>query len=646
MNRKVLLIEPGYKSKFPPLGLMKISTYHKMLGDEVWFFKGHPDDFVRLRITNRIIDNLYVVNKSTDWNNREKEVESFLRNGKKSVLDQIVRGVENPINCIDIIVRLKDYYRKKIYRNYPEWDRICVTSLFTFNLDKTIDVVNAAKFLVKDYSELLVGGVAASIIPEEIERVTGIKPVTGLLDKPGVLDAENSIIIDELSPDYSVLDEVEYNYSGKDAFYCCSTRGCVRGCSFCAVKYLEPDFRNYISVSDKIEDTRLRFGDRQNLIMMDNNILASCCLEQIIDELVGCGFGKGEKFQEPDRFSHYVNEIEAGRNIRGNVKALACLLRDVAGKLKGEELAFAANVLKSTGVFSHNRANRKNVIKAASLLKDICLNNKSRGIKSRRVDFNQGIDARILDEYKISQLSRLAIKPLRIAFDRLDYENNYISAVKLAEKYGIKTLSNYLLYNEDDKPFELYRRLEINVELNRDLDVSIYSFPMKYHPVTGELSQTRDYLGKYWNRKFIRAVQVILNAAKGKIGGGESFFYKAFGQNEQEFQEILYMPEAYIVYRNFFESIGYTDTWRTDYACLRGADRQLASTIIEMNCFNSIDYDNVPVAVGKLLRHYSISTEEVLKGDSCIGYMKKKWDLLATGKANKQSSVSYFCRDM
>lgn len=44
MNRNILLVEPGYPTKFPPLGLMKISSYHKELGDKVTFFKGTEDE--------------------------------------------------------------------------------------------------------------------------------------------------------------------------------------------------------------------------------------------------------------------------------------------------------------------------------------------------------------------------------------------------------------------------------------------------------------------------------------------------------------------------------------------------------------------------------------------------------------------------
>ncbi len=41
MSRRVLLIEPNWKNKYPPQNLMKLATYFRSVcGDDVRFFKG------------------------------------------------------------------------------------------------------------------------------------------------------------------------------------------------------------------------------------------------------------------------------------------------------------------------------------------------------------------------------------------------------------------------------------------------------------------------------------------------------------------------------------------------------------------------------------------------------------------------------
>ena len=35
MNRKALLLEPPYKNKYPPMGLMKLATYFRRYKDNV-----------------------------------------------------------------------------------------------------------------------------------------------------------------------------------------------------------------------------------------------------------------------------------------------------------------------------------------------------------------------------------------------------------------------------------------------------------------------------------------------------------------------------------------------------------------------------------------------------------------------------------
>jgi hypothetical protein len=42
--KKVLLLEPNYKNKYPPMGLMKLATYYRNRGDDVRFFIGDLRD--------------------------------------------------------------------------------------------------------------------------------------------------------------------------------------------------------------------------------------------------------------------------------------------------------------------------------------------------------------------------------------------------------------------------------------------------------------------------------------------------------------------------------------------------------------------------------------------------------------------------
>ncbi len=109
-------------------------------------------------------------------------------------------------------------------------------------------------------------------------------------------------------------------------------------------------------------------------------------------------------------------------------------------------------------------------------------------------------------------LSRLPIKPMRIAFDHIALRDIYENAIRLADKYGVRTLSNYILFNYQDKPEHLWERLEINLQLNSELQSTVYSFPMKYIPLYGEDATNRKFLGTHWNRKYIRSIQCILNA--------------------------------------------------------------------------------------------------------------------------------------
>jgi hypothetical protein len=395
VSRNILLVEPRYPTKFPPLGLMKLSTYHKALGDMVRFVKGTDKDVP-----------------------------------------------------------------------YEYWDRIYITTLFTYHWKITLeDILYYKSILHGDTSRIYVGGIMASLMPDELWKETGICPMVGVLDKPNMLDSGNDHVIDDMIPDYSLFDKIPHHYALLDSYFGYLTRGCVNKCKFCGVHKIEPHFRDYVGIKPWVKRIDDAHGPKHHLVLFDNNIIASKMFKEIIRDIMDLGFERGSKYQN----------------------------------------------------------------------------------KLRYVDFNQGTDARLLKEWHFKLLSKIAIHPLRIAFDHIKFTRVYSAKIRLAAKYGIHNLSNYILYNYDDTPENLWQRLKLNIDFNSELGNQIYSFPMKYVPLN---AKDRTYIYEpYWNWQFIRGVQRILNVTKGIVMPGEEFFYRAFGESEEAFLRILHMPEKMLMSR-------------------------------------------------------------------------------------------------
>ena len=111
----ILLLEPGYSNKYPPIGLMKISYFHKYIHhDYVRFAKGE----------------------------------------------------------------LPEAFREK------KWDRVYVTTLFTFEWERTKKALEYALTVVKDPHQVYTGGILATLMPELIAKnFPTVKNNTGLLNR-------------------------------------------------------------------------------------------------------------------------------------------------------------------------------------------------------------------------------------------------------------------------------------------------------------------------------------------------------------------------------------------------------------------------------------------------------------------------------
>ncbi|WP_051149667.1 hypothetical protein [Flavobacterium indicum] len=364
---------------------------------------------------------------------------------------------------------------------------------------------------------------------------------------------------------------------------------------------------------------------------MDNNVLASPQFVEIIDEIKAMGFYKGATFVEPNQFEIAIKNLKEGFNDIAFIKKCFYLLNElltkrIKNKDKAEEFR---SILDSYHLLNIKTTTKENLINSFPELNPLFEKYRDKTAKARYVDFNQGTDARYVTDELMNKMSEIPIRPLRVAFDYLGMEKQYVNAVRLAAKYDIKELSNYLLYNFKDKPEELYRRMEINIELAEELNLHIFSFPMKYIPLFGEDAKHREYVGNHWNKKYIRAIQSILNVTKGIVASGRNFFERAFGKDVNEFYEILHMPETYIVYRSLFEETGLTDIWKSEFRAIKESNFwDEVKIIIENSDFKNLEDKTKNPDILSFLKHYTITRDDVNEEDKEVEKIRKRYNNL------------------
>lgn len=500
------------------MGLMKISTYHKLQGDEVRFVKG--------------------ISPSVD-----AEV----------------------------------------------WDRIYVTTLFTFDFAITIETINHYMYLVDNVNSLYVGGIMASLMPDKVVEATGIERshiLTGLFTDTSVVGDNNDINVDQLPLDYDILEEIAYKYPAGDNYFAYTTRGCPNHCSFCSVPILEPDFQVTNNIIEQIRAIDQKYGPKQHLLLLDNNVLNAPNLEALVDDLCEAGFGRNAKYVDPGVYNIVIMRYRNGDRNEFLDKKMMTHLESFKKRIKSAEMldTFLRVVIRAEEAENY----AEYMLEHEKELSPIIEKFRNKSAKARYIDFNQGVDGRKINDDNMKQLARLAIKPLRIAFDDIKLKDKYCAAVRTAHKYGIKEISNYILFNYKDRPEELYERLCINIELNRELGIKIFSFPMKYSPI----DQTdRNYIGVNWTKKSLRAISAILQVTKGVVAAGADFFYKAFGSTLDEYLELMAMPRELIMFRYHFENNGTTLEWQTLY---RALNEEQKKELMEFVSHTAFELENLP----------------------------------------------------
>lgn len=449
----ILVIEPDYKCKYPPLGLMKISYYHKEIRkDMVWFAKGKLPEQVEDSVIEEVQNNKYYKDQYGD-------------------------------NVVDHIENINDIIKHK------KWDRVYVCTLFTFEYEKTIEAIDYAKQLVGN-ENVYTGGILATLMTDKLRRDTGVTVNPGQLTDSSMLEYTDEVNIDKLTPDYSILSNVEYQYENENAYYAYTTRGCGMKCGFCAVQTLEPVYEPFITIKQQINEIKEKYGEKKDLLLMDNNVLKSSKLKEIIDEIVELGFEKNATYINPR--TGKVNK----RYVDFNQGLDAFLMTEEKAKLLGKI-----------------------------------------AIKPARIAFDHIED--------IEVYTRAITRAARNGVNHLSNYLLYNADEFKGKGKSYKADTPLDLYNRLKLNVNLQEQLNDEIEDEKE-KIHIFSFPMRYIPLD---NQERGYVGKNWTKKYLRSIQAMLTPTQGKGVSSKSFFDAAFGKSEDEFMEAILMPEMYIATR-------------------------------------------------------------------------------------------------
>lgn len=118
------------------------------------------------------------------------------------------------------------------------------------------------------------------------------------------------------------------------------------------------------------------------------------------------------------------------------------------------------------------------------------------------IDFNQGLDARLLTKHHAARLAELDLAFVRLAWDDIRIEKHFIRAFKLLREAGFpkKIIRSYVLIGYKDTPEEALYRLETIRRLGGT------PYPMRYQPLNA--LRRNEYVAPDWTdrelKRFVR----------------------------------------------------------------------------------------------------------------------------------------------
>lgn len=122
----------------------------------------------------------------------------------------------------------------------------------------------------------------------------------------------------------------------------------------------------------------------------------------------------------------------------------------------------------------------------------------------RSVDFNQGLDARLMNSHHIDRLKELKLPRIRLSFDHIGMESRVMTTLDtlLAAGFPKSRITCFVLFGFNDQPDDaIYRVMLLKAK-------GIRPFPQRYQAIEGEKALRKNaWVGVNWTHREMQKFQ-------------------------------------------------------------------------------------------------------------------------------------------
>lgn len=166
------------------------------------------------------------------------------------------------------------------------------------------------------------------------------------------------------------------------------------------------------------------------------------------------------------------------------------------------------------------------------------------------VDFNQGLDARLITEWHVKQMTRLNHVKVHFALDHINVKDQVGDAISLCKKYKLTDIHVYTLIGFKDTPADAKERMDFIIKCGA------LPFPMRYQPLT--TIKQNSYVDPNWTedelKKMVRYYGFLLRRTK-KLEKGHEDVYLTAAERDRDFGKLTEREQKAIRQREFMKRV-------------------------------------------------------------------------------------------